>query len=64
VTAPGSGAGLRHGLVSAPLAQLLGIQNRAGCSCAGPYGHRLLGVKQGWGRVSLHYTFTVPLRVA
>ena len=25
-------------------APLLGIQTRAGCSCAGPYGHRLLGI--------------------
>jgi hypothetical protein len=26
------------------LDHLFGIQNRAGCSCAGPYGHRLLGL--------------------
>jgi hypothetical protein len=26
------------------LDHLFGIQNRAGCSCAGPYGHRLLGI--------------------
>ena len=37
-------AGLHHDLVSALLDHLFGIQNRAGCSCAGPYGHRLLGV--------------------
>ncbi|MGC3998158.1 MAG: aminotransferase class V-fold PLP-dependent enzyme [Anaeromyxobacter sp.] len=36
--------GLHHDFVAALLDQLLGIQNRAGCSCAGPYGHRLLGV--------------------
>jgi len=36
--------GLHHDLVSALLDQLFGIQNRAGCSCAGPYGHRLLGI--------------------
>ncbi|MBX7098887.1 MAG: aminotransferase class V-fold PLP-dependent enzyme [Myxococcaceae bacterium] len=35
---------LHHDLVSALLDHLFGIQNRAGCSCAGPYGHRLLGV--------------------
>ena len=23
-----------------------GIQSRAGCSCAGPYGHRLLGIDE------------------
>lgn len=36
--------GLHHDLVSVLLDQLFGIQNRAGCSCAGPYGHRLLGI--------------------
>ncbi len=36
--------GLHHDLVSVLLDHLFGIQNRAGCSCAGPYGHRLLGV--------------------
>jgi selenocysteine lyase/cysteine desulfurase len=37
--------GLHHDLVSALLDHLFGIQNRAGCSCAGPYGHRLLGIE-------------------
>ncbi len=36
--------GLHHDFVSALLDQLFGIQNRAGCACAGPYGHRLLGI--------------------
>jgi selenocysteine lyase/cysteine desulfurase len=36
--------GLHHDLASALLDQLFGIQNRAGCACAGPYGHRLLGI--------------------
>jgi selenocysteine lyase/cysteine desulfurase len=36
--------GLHHDLVSALLDHLFGVQNRAGCSCAGPYGHRLLGI--------------------
>lgn len=55
-----------------------GIQTRAGCSCAGPYGHHLLsigkelstnfvcllesrelsGLKPGWVRLNLHYTFS------
>jgi len=43
-----------------------GIQTRAGCSCAGPYGHDLLNFdnkdelnkKPGWIRVSIHYTQT------
>ena len=28
------------------LNDLFGIQSRAGCSCAGPYGHRLLGIDE------------------
>lgn len=59
------------------LNDLFGIQSRAGCSCAGPYGHDLLGIddatslrfrkvvlsglqgiKPGWVRINLHYTFT------
>ncbi len=74
---------LRHGdrilhpkLVARLLNDLFGIQSRAGCSCAGPYGHLLLdipqatslryrqaiqcgyqGVKPGWVRINLHYTF-------
>ncbi|WP_233704043.1 aminotransferase class V-fold PLP-dependent enzyme [Helicobacter mesocricetorum] len=48
------------------LSQEYGILLRAGCSCAGPYGHDLLGLednqtflqKPGWIRVSLHYTHT------
>ena len=44
-----------------------GIQTRAGCSCAGPYGHDLLGIKSkssvenkkpGWVRVSIHFSNT------
>jgi hypothetical protein len=30
--------------VVAVLNDLFGIQSRGGCSCAGPYGHRLLGI--------------------
>jgi len=59
------------------LNDLFGIQSRAGCSCAGPYGHVLLGIdentssqyrdsivggyngiKPGWVRINIHYTFT------
>ncbi|MCC7383240.1 MAG: aminotransferase class V-fold PLP-dependent enzyme [Deltaproteobacteria bacterium] len=39
----GEGA-LHHNFVVALLNDLLGIQARGGCSCAGPYGHRLLGI--------------------
>jgi selenocysteine lyase/cysteine desulfurase len=35
---------LHHELVVALLNDLFGIQARGGCSCAGPYGHRLLGI--------------------
>ena len=59
------------------LNDLFGIQSRAGCSCAGPYGHYLMGIdnekselyrnlivkglsglKPGWVRINLHYTFS------
>lgn len=41
-----------------------GLQTRAGCSCAGPYGHDLLGLddnykseeKLGWIRISIHFS--------
>jgi selenocysteine lyase/cysteine desulfurase len=35
---------LHHKFVTALLNDLFGIQSRAGCSCAGPYGHRLLNI--------------------
>lgn len=42
-----------------------GFQTRAGCSCAGPYGHDLLGIKEldvnnrpGWVRISVHFSQT------
>ncbi|EGD77049.1 aminotransferase [Salpingoeca rosetta] len=35
---------LHHNFVVALLNDLFGIQSRGGCSCAGPYGHRLLHV--------------------
>jgi len=41
------------------------FQTRAGCSCAGPYGHDLLGIEDvdvknrpGWVRVSIHFSQT------
>ncbi|WP_296603722.1 aminotransferase class V-fold PLP-dependent enzyme [Nocardioides sp.] len=39
-----SGRYLHHNYVVALLNDLFGIQSRGGCSCAGPYGHRLLGI--------------------
>jgi selenocysteine lyase/cysteine desulfurase len=35
---------LHHNFVVAVLNDVFGIQSRGGCSCAGPYGHRLLGI--------------------
>jgi len=35
---------LHHNFVVAVLSDLFGIQSHGGCSCAGPYGHRLLGI--------------------
>jgi selenocysteine lyase/cysteine desulfurase len=43
VKQPG-GSYLHHNFVVAVLNDLFGIQSRGGCSCAGPYGHRLLGI--------------------
>jgi selenocysteine lyase/cysteine desulfurase len=39
-----NGSYLHHKFVTALLNDLFGIQSRAGCSCAGPYGHRLLDI--------------------
>jgi hypothetical protein len=48
VRAPGldgqPGRYLHHNYVVALLNDLFGVQSRGGCSCAGPYGHRLLGI--------------------
>jgi selenocysteine lyase/cysteine desulfurase len=52
--------------ISKFLSDHFGIQTRAGCSCAGPYGHDLLELednqsfdeKPGWLRISIHYTHT------
>jgi selenocysteine lyase/cysteine desulfurase len=43
VRAP-SGRYLHHNFVVSLLNDLFGIQSRGGCSCAGPYGHQLLGI--------------------
>ena len=43
VRRPG-GRYLHHNAWSSLLNDLFGIQSRGGCSCAGPYGHRLLGI--------------------
>ncbi len=40
----GEGGHIHHELVTKMLSDIAGIQVRGGCVCAGPYGHRLLGV--------------------
>lgn len=58
--------GLSPYIVCQELSYVYGIETRAGCSCAGPYGHELLGLDNnpdnkidvGWLRVSIHYTHT------
>jgi len=41
-----AGRYLHPKFVTVLLNDLFGIQSRAGCSCAGPYGHRLLGIDE------------------
>jgi len=53
-------------VLCAEISEKSGIQTRAGCSCAGPYGHDLLGMetleesdeKPGWLRISIHFSQT------
>ncbi len=47
---------LHHKFMTALLNDLFGIQSRAGCSCAGPYGHRLLDIDED---TSERYRFAV-----
>ncbi|MDG1387163.1 MAG: aminotransferase class V-fold PLP-dependent enzyme [Halioglobus sp.] len=41
---------LHYGFVVSLLNDLFGIQVRGGCSCAGPYGHSLLGMDMNYSR--------------
>ncbi len=41
---------LHYGFVVALLNDLFGIQARGGCSCAGPYGHSLLGMDMDYSK--------------
>jgi len=45
---------LHHNYVVALLNDLFGIQARGGCSCAGPYGHRLLAIDAEHSRAYRH----------
>ncbi len=45
---------LHHNFVVALLNDLFGIQARGGCSCAGPYGHRLLHIDLSQSRAFEH----------
>lgn len=49
----GKGGHVHHQLFTRLLSDLHGIQARGGCACAGPYGHRLLGL----GRAESDATF-------
>ena len=40
------GQPIHQQLVTRMLSDLFGVQARGGCACAGPYGHRLLGIDQ------------------
>jgi selenocysteine lyase/cysteine desulfurase len=42
---PPSGRYLHHNFICLLLSDLFGIQVRGGCSCAGPYAQRLLGIE-------------------
>jgi len=48
------GSYLHHNYVVALLNDLFGIQARGGCSCAGPYGHRLLAIDAERSRAFRH----------
>ncbi len=54
VSAPQPGLYLHHNFVVAVLSDLFGIQARGGCSCAGPYGHRLLAIDAERSRAFEH----------
>lgn len=43
-TGQGPSSYIHHNFIAQLLNDLFGIQARSGCSCAGPYGHRLLGI--------------------
>lgn len=45
---------LHHNFIVALLNDLFGIQARGGCSCAGPYGHDLLGIDEFTSTCYLH----------
>ena len=51
-----TGKYLHHKFITVLLNDLFGIQSRAGCSCAGPYGHRLLAIDEA---TSERYRFAV-----
>jgi len=44
----GSGRPVSEHLFTRMLSDIYGIQARGGCACAGPYGHRLLGIDKAF----------------
>ena len=59
------GAPVHYNLATRLLSDLYGIQSRGGCACAGPYGHRLLGIDEDesarlFGRIALGHELEKP----
>jgi selenocysteine lyase/cysteine desulfurase len=55
--------GAHYNLIVKLLNDRFGIQMRGGCSCAGPYGHYLLGVDQAWSSKILRAILSGDLSV-
>lgn len=55
--------GAHYNLMVKMLNDRFGIQMRGGCSCAGPYGHYLLGVDQAWSSKILRSILSGDLSV-
>lgn len=54
IEAPDRTEFLHHQRVTRVLSDYFGIQARGGCACAGPYGHRLLGIDQSHSEAIRH----------
>ncbi len=46
IETPDGSEAIHHQAVTRALSECFGVQARAGCACAGPYGHRLLGIEE------------------
>ena len=59
------GKPIHYDLATRLLSDRYGIQSRGGCACAGPYGHRLLGIDEDesarlFGRIALGHEMDKP----